>query len=62
MYRNGKARRSCTASRRRRRLRRSNPIPAALPALHAARDAEPDTTTRQFMTEAAGRREAAYAS
>jgi hypothetical protein len=43
-------------------LGRSNPVPAALPALHAARDAEPDTTTRQFMTEAAGRRDAAYAS
>jgi hypothetical protein len=30
----------------------------ALPALHAARDAEPDANTRQFMTEAVGRLEA----
>jgi hypothetical protein len=32
--------------------------PAALPALRAACDAEPDTNTRQFMTEAVGRLEA----
>lgn len=31
----------------------------ALPALHAARDAETDANTRQFMTEAVGRLEAA---
>jgi hypothetical protein len=32
---------------------------AALPALRAARDAEPDANTRKFMTEAIGRLEAA---
>jgi hypothetical protein len=31
----------------------------ALPALRAARDAEPDTNTRKFMTEVVGRLEAA---
>lgn len=33
--------------------------PAALPALRAARDAEIDSNTRKFMTEAVGRLEAA---